>query len=288
MFMNDNIYAVAIEESAHHVVAEHYRVPSFPELTPDGISILDPNSTPDSAGVCHLDEPISKFEYAAICWAGIISLCLFGVAPTWAPPFKLTKRMLRDWCSMIYHQRQRLSDADRRGINGYADTLRACKSAYAIVTKNRARIIRLAKCLAESKTKATREADERKWAGIPRPASFPASHDDFIRLVCGGAERFEQFITSKALSDLDAYVVNLDAARKSMADRKTFLGQITGELRARHAGKTDDEIADILFDENFAGILNGKRKLYGNGFNDESGFISAANHFQQWANSNRP
>jgi hypothetical protein len=281
--MSDNIYAVAIEEAGHHVVAEHYRVASFPELTPDGISILDPNSTPHSAGVCHLDEPVSKFEHAAICWAGIISLCLFGVAPTWAPPFKLTKRMLRDWCSMIFQQRHRLSDADQRGIISYADTLRACKSAFAIVTKNRARIVRLAKALAESKTKSIREADEKKWAGVPRPASFPASHADFIRLVCGGsAERFEKFITSKALSILDEGAANLEAAKKSMADKKTFLGQVADEARAKHPGKSDAEIADILFDENFAGIVKGQRDNYAN-FASPDSWLAAARHFQQWA-----
>jgi hypothetical protein len=187
---------------------------------------------------------------------------------------------------MVLHQASRLSQEDRRGIYGYADTWRSCKSAFAIVTKNRARIVRLAKCLAESKTKAAREADERKWHGIPRPSAFPASHDDFIRLVCGGdAERFEKFLESKALSILDIGAVNLEAARKSMADRKTFLGQITGELRARHAGKTDDEIADILFDENFAGIVRNQRLRFGGDFKDGTSWIAAAREFQQWATS---
>ena len=152
-------FTTAVHESGHHVAADYFHIPSYPEVTPGGRSVLA--ATPGAhAGICYLENPITKFQDAVICWSGIMAQCMFATAPEWAPPFKPTKKMLKDWHGMVRHQVKQLSDEDRIGIFGYKDTWRACKSAFAILSRNRARITRLAKYLAEAKAKVDREAAE--------------------------------------------------------------------------------------------------------------------------------
>jgi len=46
-------------------------------------------------------------------------------------------------------------------------------------------------------------------------------------------------------------------------------------LRDKHPGKSDDEIAGILFDENFAAIVKGQRDNYAN-FPSADSWLAAA------------
>jgi hypothetical protein len=66
---------------------------------------------------------------------------------------------------------------DRAGILGYKDTWRSCKSAFRLVTKNRPRILRLAKHIAGNVEKP-----------VPMPATFPATLADFLQLIITGTE----------------------------------------------------------------------------------------------------
>jgi hypothetical protein len=72
----------------------------------------------------------------------------------------------------MMQQIKRFSEGDQSGILGYRDTWRSCKSAFQIVTKNRGRIVRLAKAIAGRIEKP-----------VPLPESFPAPLSDFLRLV---------------------------------------------------------------------------------------------------------
>ena len=142
-------YTVAIHEASHAVAADFYGVPNYPELTPDGFSQVKQSTDPGTAGLCHLEPPFTKFQDAVISWAGFIGQCLHGTAPDWAPPFKPSEKMLRDHYMMAMHQLKKLSGADRLGIlQDYRHSWRAFRSAFRIVRKNRARILRLAKAIA--------------------------------------------------------------------------------------------------------------------------------------------
>jgi hypothetical protein len=252
-------FSTAIHEASHHAAADSFKIPSYPEVTPGGRSVLFPAEFPGIAGLCHLENPVTKFQSAVISWAGPLGQAMYAETPDWFPPFKPSEKMLRDWFSMVMQQINRLSDGDRCGIRGYKDPWRACRSAFAVVRKNRARIVRLAKCLAATIANADRQADEQKWAGVPRPPLFPASHADFIRLVSGDdAERFEQFLLSRAARHLT------NNRTMDIEDAKAGLG--------------------AAFDDAFAISMNLQRQLYAGDFPDADGWLRTAKDFQQWFN----
>jgi len=190
----NNDFSVAVHEAGHSVAASHFKIPSYPELTPHGFSRLTQSVSPEHAGLCHYDTaPINPFQYAAISWAGMMAECLYGQPPFWAPPFKPCAMMLRDWHGMMTQQIARLSDGDRSGIIGYRDSWRSCKSAFAIVRKNRARIIRLARAMTGAHAEKA----------VPLPEKFPATLADFLQRIVaadGVAEpeaKFRAFVRSR-------------------------------------------------------------------------------------------
>ncbi len=167
-------YSTRIHEASHFVAADFFHIPSYPEITPGGYSQIAESTTPHTAGLCHFEEPVTQFQRAVICWAGIIGEVLYGTAPFWAPPFKPCARNLRDFYSMMMHQLQRLSDTDRAGILGcHRNRWRAFKSAFNIVRKNRPRIMRLAKAM----------TGERKEPSMPMPAKFPVAFTEFLERI---------------------------------------------------------------------------------------------------------
>jgi hypothetical protein len=169
-------YTVAIHEASHAVAADFYGVPNYPELTPDGFSQVKQSTDPGTAGLCHLEPPFTKFQDAVISWAGFIGQCLHGTAPDWAPPFKPSEKMLRDHYMMAMHQLKKLSGADRLGIlQDYRHSWRAFRSAFRIVRKNRARILRLAKAIAGRVEKP-----------VPMPEKFPATLAEFLERIING------------------------------------------------------------------------------------------------------
>lgn len=177
--MNTNdIYSIACHEASHAVAADFFGVPNYPEVTPGGFSKLKQSAEPGTPGICWLEPPFTKYQDCVISWSGIIGECLFGTAPYWAPSFKPSEKMLRDFYMMVTCQLKQLSDTDRLGILGdYKHSWRACRSAFRIIRKNHARIIRLAKAIAGGPEKPE-----------PMPPAFPATLADFMERIIGGTE----------------------------------------------------------------------------------------------------
>jgi len=184
-------YNIALHEGAHAVVATTFKIPAMPEITPGGYSALAQTTEPGTAGLCHFDNgKITPWQSAVISWAGVMTEALFGHRQFWMPPFKPSHLMLRDWHWALLQQIGRLSATDRAGILEYKNTMRSCESAYRLVTKHKTRIIRLAKALA---------AGRIAKPSLPLPEQFPATHADFVRLICGNdVASFEQFIATIA------------------------------------------------------------------------------------------
>jgi hypothetical protein len=67
--------------------------------------------------------------FAAICWGGQLSQCLYSTPPRWAPRFTPTALLLRDWWADLLVQLKHFSDGDRAGILGSYKNWRACKTA---------------------------------------------------------------------------------------------------------------------------------------------------------------
>jgi hypothetical protein len=207
----NNDFSVAVHEAGHSVAASHFKIPSYPELTPHGFSRLTQSVSPEHAGLCHYDTaPINPFQYAVISWSGMMGQCLYGQPPFWAPPFKPCAMMLRDWHGMMMQQIARLSDGDRSGIIGYRDSWRSCKSAFAIVRKNRARILRLARAMTGAHAEKA----------VPLPEKFPATLADFLQRIVGGTEpeaTFRAFIRGGMENFIAEKKLGLDPAQQPQA-----------------------------------------------------------------------
>lgn len=172
-------YSVALHEASHAIAADFYRIPNYPELTPGGFSrAMNQSTEPGTAGLCHIEKPYTAFQDCVISFAGILGQCMFATPPGWAPPFRPSEKTLRDFHMMVMHQLERLSDTDRLGILGdYRHSWRACRSAFRIVRKHRARIIRLAKAIGGRVEKP-----------VPMPEKFPAALADFNAIIIGGSD----------------------------------------------------------------------------------------------------
>jgi len=204
----DDTFSVAVHEAGHSVSASHYKIPSYPEILHDGQSIATQTVYPDYAGLCSYDGgPVPKFQLAVISWSGLISQCLYADPPAWAPPFKPSRKLLRDWHGMVLTQIKRLSDGDRAGILGSRDNWRSCKSAFAIVCRNRARIIRLARAMTGG------------GQSVPMPPQFPATLADFLKLVVAADgvtdpdERLRAFVSDGVKKYFVEMKLTLDAAQ---------------------------------------------------------------------------
>jgi len=184
------LISTTIHEAGHAVCATRFRIAAFPEITPGGFSQILQKTDPGVTGLCHFDSgPITQFQSAVIAWCGPMSECLLGQPPFFLPQFKPSRALLRDWHSAAMQQVGRFSDTDRRGILGYRDTWRSCKSAFQVVTRNKSRIVRLAKAIAGQTEKP-----------LPLPDHFPATLADFMRLVIGGSDpeiKFKAFVTAQ-------------------------------------------------------------------------------------------
>jgi hypothetical protein len=218
--MNDN-FNIAVHEAGHSVVASHFKIAAYPEITPGGESRLTGALDPKHAGVCHLDDGlVTNFQNAALCWAGPMAECLYGhPAASWLPPFKPSRLMLRDWHGMMMQQIKQFSDGDRVGILGYRDTWRSCKSAFKIVRQNKARIIRLAKAL----------AGRNATPPLPMPATFPATFAQFLyfNVPCGSPEEtFRAFVFDQSAKSFAASQFALDAAQQKDSAEKWTTGRI--------------------------------------------------------------
>jgi hypothetical protein len=172
---------------------------------------------------------------------------------------------------MVLSQVNRLSNSDRMGILSYRDTFRSCKRAFAIVRKNRARIIRLAKSMTKTETKQS----------APMPLTFPATCADFLRLVIAtddAAERYENFLSDRVKAHWAGGFLENYAAALPMR-LSYFASFVNDELRAAHVGKTHGEISQQLFDKAFATALALERKRFELGFENREGWEFSARTF---------
>jgi hypothetical protein len=253
---NDNFtYSIAVHESGHAVAGAHFKIPAYPEITPNGESRVTGAVDPKHAGLCYLGDgrdgrPITKFQHAAFCWAGPMSECLYGHPSSWQPPFKPSRLMLRDWHGMMMQQIKRFSEGDQSGILAYKDTWRSCKSAFQIVTKNRVRIIRLAKAIAGRIEKP-----------VPLPESFPAPLSDFLRLVVATDGTGEPEVRFRA------YL--FDRTQRSFAD---------GQFRFDSPEQQQDAI------EKWSAARLAK---YQAGFSTADEWCSLARAFRAWTKNNK-
>ena len=53
-------YSTRIHEASHFVAADFFHIPSYPEITPGGYSQIAESTTPHTAGLCHLEEPVTQ------------------------------------------------------------------------------------------------------------------------------------------------------------------------------------------------------------------------------------
>ena len=179
--MNENRYfSIAVHEVSHGIVADHYGVWNFPEVTPGGISRLTKQTMPNFGGVCWLSDPVTPYQNCVICFGGLMGEAMYATGPDWLPPFRPSKFLLREWFNCVMQQYHRLSDGDRSGILGYKWRWRACKAAFAILRRNKRRIIRLAKCLSADLANKERTAEEFreslfKLAHGPKEFSMPVA-----------------------------------------------------------------------------------------------------------------
>lgn len=196
--MNLNPYDnfnTAIHEAGHSVCASHFKIPSYPEVLIEGRSVVTQTTYPDTAGLCTYDEGrIPPLQFAIISWGGQLAQCLYATPPSWAPQYRPAALLLKDWFDGMMVQLKKFSPTDRLGILAdYRRSWRACRSAFRIVRKNRARIIRLAKNIGGRIEKLE-----------PMPEKFPAPLSDFIRLVVAGDgttdpdEKFRALIQAQA------------------------------------------------------------------------------------------
>ena len=240
-----------IHEAGHSVCATHFKIAALPEILHDGRSIASEMIRPDAAGLCsYIERKISPLQYAIISWGGAVAEALYGTPPGWFPPFKPTALLLQDWWAGMEVQIHHFSASDRAGIDGcYRQSWRACKTAFRIVTKNKARVRRLAQAI----------TDGRKTPSMPLPEKFPASHADLVRVVCGNdAASFERFITGRAAMHLTNGTSNLDDARLALG---------------------------TSFDGAFAMSLNLQRSIYAGDFKTEADWLAAARDFKAWETS---
>jgi hypothetical protein len=186
MIFDNFTYSIAIHEAGHAVAGAHFKIPAYPEILDEGRSAVTQTTYANYAGMCSYDEGgIPKFQFAVICWCGPLAQCVFGTPPEWAPPYKPTARLLRDWWAAMLVQIKKFSAGDRAGILGdYKRSWRACKLAYRITKMSEARIIRLAKALADGRNPKP---------PVPMPDSFPATFGDFMERIIGGSDPEAKF-----------------------------------------------------------------------------------------------
>ena len=173
------ITATAWHEAGHHVAALHFKIPSYPVVTPEGH--YNPGSTVAHSGVCYLDQEntITPWQGCVIGWAGILAQALAGLRHLWMPPFKPTARDLKDWHSMMLFRRGELSEGDQKFILGCASrSWPACKTAYRILRREMPRLRRMAKHTAAAVRKDPAKMDTKAGieAGRTSRAQFLETH----------------------------------------------------------------------------------------------------------------
>jgi hypothetical protein len=113
----------------------------------------------------------------------------------WMPVFKPSEKDLWDWYLMVSQKLSCLSEADRRMIIAcYKKSWRACQTAFAILTRNKSRLRRLARHL-------TADAIQKQEIPMtPLPDKTETSPSDAIQFR---AALLENLLKQKSAGDPD-------------------------------------------------------------------------------------
>jgi len=283
----DEAYRIAVHELGHCSVCAAFGIPSSPKVFERAERYLDSDGK-IIVGVCETDAlaGVRPFEKSCIGWGGYLAEHICGVAfKSCRNPFPLRRETLRDFYNAaLVGFEENFTRADQIWICSYPDKLRSFKSAYQRLRLKAGKIKRLAPDIAANANGGDRAARTIAALRDCFRRHNGATHDDFVRLVCGNdAERFEQFISRKATDHLSNRTMDFAETKKSLTN--SFLANLTDEIRARHKGRTDPEIAGVLFDENFASSLKFQWQIYGGDFKDEATWLAAARDFMDWTPS---
>jgi hypothetical protein len=141
------IFLTALHESGHAFAASAFRIASYPMVTPEQPMLAHSAETVN--GICYHDRTATPYQRAVIGWGGLLSVCMFGEPPEYAPPFKpSTLKQLRLWHDMVLARFGNLSSTDRAMIGGYKRLWQSCRATFLILSKNASQVKWLARHLA--------------------------------------------------------------------------------------------------------------------------------------------
>jgi hypothetical protein len=97
------------------------------------------------------------------------------------------------------------------------------------------------------------------------------------------SDRYERFLSDRVKSswsggDLENYAAALPRLMNH------FAGFVNAEVRTAHPSKSDEEIAQALFDEAFQTALSVERKRFEHGFEAREGWEFAVLKYRSWVN----
>lgn len=249
-------YRITIHEIGHWLIALHYKIASHIEIfSIDGGEGFETDGT-RSAGVCFSEKRGTPFQDSVCSWGGIMAELIAGVQPPqFDTGFPLATENLRYIHSTILSKSfTLLSRSDQLGICGKNsnDTLRSFKAAYKILSAEKSELLRLAEL------RTSRAAGRKDGVTLPMPEKFPATHAEFLKLICSSDETsLEQFIAGQ----VSLHLTN---------------GRTTNLKDARHSLGT-------FFDDAYAMSMNLQRSIYAGDFKTETDWLAAARLFLEWA-----
>jgi len=282
-------YRIAVHELGHYEVCASFGFPASPKVFEQAERYSESDGK-IIAGHCEMDclAKTSPFQKACIGWGGYLAEHICGVTlKSCRNPFPLKRETLRDFYNAAFVGfEENFSRSDQSWICSSPDKLRSFKSAYKRLRRKTAKIKRLAKTMAANISDADRSAKTTAALRDFFRRQNEATHEDFLRLVCGNdAARFERFISSKAESQLSNSPMDFADTEKSL--KHGFLAGLTNETRAKYPGKNDDEIAEIQFAAELLGATDFMRREYGSGFKSEAKWLARARDFLNWAASEK-
>jgi hypothetical protein len=248
-------YRVVVHELGHFFICLHYKIASHIEIfSIDGGEHFDTNGD-RSAGACFSEKFGTPFQDSVCSWAGLMAELIAGVQPPqFDTGFPMELKNLK-YCHAIILSKyfKDLSLSDQLGICGKNsnDTLRSFKAAFRILSAEKSELLRLAEL------RTSRAAGRRATPSLPQPDEWPATHADFVRLICASDEaNFERFIASRTALHLT------NGRTSNLEDVKSALG--------------------TSFADAYAMSLNLQRSIYAGDFKTETDWLKAAQDFKAW------
>ena len=257
---------IAVHELGHFLACVHYRIPANPKIPNGGLPYVATDGT-TALGECRFECPPSLFVNSTIGWSGVVAEILCGVAP-FDIPFPLNKSTLRDW-----YQRtmcQEMSQSDRLAVRSYKRPFLSFKAAYRILRGKKAKLAALANV----------QPPAPPAAPVPLPSQWPASRDDFLRLVvaqngdASGAECYGEFFKSRVVKCW---------ANTCGGDFAAAVEGVKSNWHRSAPSKTDAEI-QAEFDATFAEAVAGDKRWFEQAcFQNEESWREQVRQFRKWA-----